>query len=296
MVWPTPVVRPQACVHFGQHPTDGYGVFDPNMPMPHLPPAFVTWPGGYIPMFSHVWSVTPQLYPGAEAQGAPAGPGTAITATAAERAWQGGGGGGGCRPTTATGREVANGVAQAWAGTETDAQVPSPPPPPPPEPTVSVSAPGSAEQVGPDLPEPVALVDAPDARGAHRGRHGPADGAPGRVANRGPTRRPGHRSGCLAEEASTATAAARVAAAPAAEADIESAAGPEPAAEIEPPSRIDLEMAGKCFYAVLGLARTATSAEIRTAYRKLARRWHPDKNRGSEESTHMFKLIGVWRR
>lgn len=34
-------------------------------------------------------------------------------------------------------------------------------------------------------------------------------------------------------------------------------------------------------YAVLGLARNATAAEIRAAYRKLVRRYHPDHHRGN---------------
>ncbi|KAI4369371.1 hypothetical protein MLD38_017815 [Melastoma candidum] len=32
-----------------------------------------------------------------------------------------------------------------------------------------------------------------------------------------------------------------------------------------------------CYYAVLGIRKDASSSEIRTAYRKLAMRWHPDK-------------------
>ncbi|CAN6215960.1 unnamed protein product, partial [Urochloa humidicola] len=32
-----------------------------------------------------------------------------------------------------------------------------------------------------------------------------------------------------------------------------------------------------CHYAVLGVARDASAAEIRAAYRQLALRWHPDK-------------------
>ena len=33
------------------------------------------------------------------------------------------------------------------------------------------------------------------------------------------------------------------------------------------------------YYAVLGVARTATDAEIKRAFRKLAQQWHPDVNR-----------------
>lgn len=38
------------------------------------------------------------------------------------------------------------------------------------------------------------------------------------------------------------------------------------------------------YYAVLGLQRGATDADIKTAFRKLAMRWHPDKNRDNTVS------------
>ncbi|WVZ08653.1 dnaJ homolog subfamily B member 6 [Vigna radiata var. radiata] len=34
---------------------------------------------------------------------------------------------------------------------------------------------------------------------------------------------------------------------------------------------------GSCYYSVLGIRRDASFSDIRTAYRKLAMRWHPDK-------------------
>ncbi|KAK4751120.1 hypothetical protein SAY87_004602 [Trapa incisa] len=34
---------------------------------------------------------------------------------------------------------------------------------------------------------------------------------------------------------------------------------------------------GSCYYSVLGLRKTASSADIKAAYRKLAMKWHPDK-------------------
>jgi curved DNA-binding protein len=44
------------------------------------------------------------------------------------------------------------------------------------------------------------------------------------------------------------------------------------------------------FYSILGVARTATAEEIQRAYRKLARRWHPDVNRAPDASER-FKQI-----
>ena len=45
------------------------------------------------------------------------------------------------------------------------------------------------------------------------------------------------------------------------------------------------------YYQVLGVGKTATSEEIRKAFRKLARKYHPDVNPGNKEAEKKFKEI-----
>jgi molecular chaperone DnaJ len=45
----------------------------------------------------------------------------------------------------------------------------------------------------------------------------------------------------------------------------------------------------RCYYDVLGLSRTSTETEIKAAYRRLAIRYHPDKNPGDPGAEERFK-------
>ena len=50
-------------------------------------------------------------------------------------------------------------------------------------------------------------------------------------------------------------------------------------------------MTKRDYYEILGVGQNATESEIKASYRKLAMKYHPDRNPGDKQAEEKFKEI-----
>src|SRR3989338_5571370 len=47
----------------------------------------------------------------------------------------------------------------------------------------------------------------------------------------------------------------------------------------------------KDYYQILGIPRSASADDVKAAYRKMSKEWHPDKHKGDKKAEEKFKEI-----
>jgi DnaJ-related protein SCJ1 len=57
---------------------------------------------------------------------------------------------------------------------------------------------------------------------------------------------------------------------------------------------IAMAMAGKDYYKILSVSRTASAADIKRAYRKLSLKYHPDKNSSPDAATKFAEIAQAY--
>ncbi|EFC50895.1 predicted protein [Naegleria gruberi] len=51
---------------------------------------------------------------------------------------------------------------------------------------------------------------------------------------------------------------------------------------------------GKDYYSILGVTRSANEKELKSAYRKLALKWHPDRNPDNKQMAEQWIILSKY--